>query len=93
MRNGVKHWNLLDQNMGDLMINPLKKYREKKKMTIKELAFELNLTEPFLTNFLNGKNTRINIDLLIDICKFTKIPPHRFFEYRNSIRKEEERAA
>ena len=55
----------------------IKDYVTEKKLSQKQIAENMNITEPRLSLMLNGKR-KITVDDYLSICKAIAVPPTKF---------------
>lgn len=63
--------------------NTIKKYRKEKKMTLKELAEKVGLTEATIQKYEAGNIKRINVEMLKKISDALEIPPQKLTEWES----------
>lgn len=70
----------------------LKKYRERSRMSQKELAQLINIDNTLLSHWERGKN-KINVDKIPAICEILNISPNDLFDFNEeaSLKAEEKR--
>ncbi|WP_061293636.1 helix-turn-helix domain-containing protein [Clostridium botulinum] len=61
----------------------IKKYRMRKKLTEKELAHKIGISQNYYSELENGKYD-IKLSVLCKIAKELRVKPNVLFEYRNS---------
>jgi len=59
----------------------IKKFREKRKLTQKELALKIEISQSFLSEIENGKYD-IKLSMLCKISKTLKVAPGKLIEYK-----------
>ncbi|MDS1004203.1 helix-turn-helix transcriptional regulator [Clostridium sporogenes] len=61
----------------------IKKYRMRKKLTEKELAHRIGISQNYYSELENGKYD-IKLSVLCKIAKELRVKPNVLFEYKNS---------